>query len=100
MTGLILSGGMYLFSTAYLMSPLLGWHLESASVAAAFAALPLLAKVGIKTVVAFPFVYHCMNGVRHLMWDLARGITNQQVIKSGWTVVGLSTLSTLLLAFL
>ena len=99
-TGIVLSGGLYLFSTAYLISPLLGWHLESASVAAAFAALPLLAKVGLKTVVAFPFVYHCMNGVRHLVWDLARGITNQQVIKSGWTVVGLSTLSTLLLAFL
>lgn len=91
---------MYLFSTAYLASPMLGWHLDSATVAAAFGALPFLAKFSLKTVMTFPFVYHCMNGVRHLMWDLGRGITNQQVIKSGWTVVGLSTLSTLILAFL
>lgn len=99
-TGIILSGGMYLFSTAYLVSPLVGWHLESASIAAAFGALPILAKVSLKTVMAFPFVYHCMNGVRHLIWDLGRGITNQQVVKSGWTVVGVSALSTLVLAFL
>ena len=99
-TGIMLSGAMYLFSTAYLASPMLGWHLDSATVAAAFGALPFLAKFSLKTVMTFPFVYHCMNGVRHLMWDLGRGITNQQVIKSGWTVVGLSTLSTLILAFL
>ncbi|ODM20008.1 hypothetical protein SI65_04994 [Aspergillus cristatus] len=99
-TGLILSGGLYLYSTAYLAAPVLGWHLETASVAAAFGALPLVAKVGLKSLMAFPFVYHCMNGVRHLVWDLGRGITNKQVIKSGWTVVGLSVLSTLVLAFL
>ncbi|RJE21725.1 succinate dehydrogenase cytochrome [Aspergillus sclerotialis] len=98
--GIILSGGLYLFSTAYLASPLLGWHLESASVAAAFGALPLLAKVALKGTVAFPFAYHSLNGLRHLMWDAGRGFTNQQVIKTGWTVVGLSAVSALLLAFL
>lgn len=96
----MLSGAMYLYATAYLASPMLGWHLDSATVAAAFGALPFLAKVSLKTVMTFPFVYHCMNGVRHLVWDLGRGISNEQVIKSGWTVVGLSTLSTLILAFL
>ncbi|KJK68074.1 Succinate dehydrogenase/Fumarate reductase transmembrane subunit [Aspergillus parasiticus SU-1] len=99
-TGFALSGSLYLYATAYLASPLLGWHLESASVAAAFAALPIVAKVLLKGVMALPFTYHCFNGVRHLVWDLGRGITNQQVIKSGWTVVGLSVLSALALAFL
>ncbi|GMF78315.1 unnamed protein product [Aspergillus oryzae] len=99
-TGFALSGSLYLYATAYLASPLLGWHLESASVAAAFAALPIVAKVLLKGFMALPFTYHCFNGVRHLVWDLGRGITNQQVIKSGWTVVGLSVLSALALAFL
>lgn len=99
-TGVALSGGLYLFATAYLASPLFGWHLESASLAAAFGSLPLLAKVACKGTVAFPFVYHSLNGLRHLMWDAGRGFTNQQVIKTGWTVVGLSAASALLLAFL
>jgi succinate dehydrogenase (ubiquinone) cytochrome b560 subunit len=68
--------------------------------AAAFAALPIAAKVLLKGTLALPFTYHCMNGVRHLVWDLGRGITNQQVIKSGWTVVGLSVISALALALL
>lgn len=99
-TGVALSGGLYLFATAYLVSPLLGWHLESASIAAAFGALPLLVKVALKGTVALPFTYHSLNGIRHLTWDLGRGFTNQQVIRTGWTVVGLSVASALLLAVL
>lgn len=99
-TGVALSGGLYLFATAYLVSPLLGWHLESASIAAAFGALPLLVKVALKGAVALPFTYHSLNGLRHLTWDLGRGLTNQQVIRTGWTVVGLSVASALFLAVL
>lgn len=99
-TGIALSGGLYIFASAYLVSPLLGWHLESASLAAAFGSLPLLAKVGLKGTLAMPFTYHCWNGLRHLMWDTGRGFTNQQVIKTGWTMVGLSVASALALALL
>ncbi|CAL00251.1 succinate dehydrogenase cytochrome B subunit, mitochondrial [Aspergillus awamori] len=99
-TGIALSGSLYLYASAYLASPMLGWDLGSASAAAAFAALPVVAKVALKTTMALPFTYHCMNGVRHLIWDTGAGLTNPQVIKSGWTVVGLSTLSALILAFL
>ncbi|KAL4862302.1 hypothetical protein BDV12DRAFT_178983 [Aspergillus spectabilis] len=99
-TGLTLSGPLYLFATAYLAAPLFGWHLESASVAAAFGALPVLAKVGIKGFFALPFTFHSLNGLRHLMWDTGRGITNKQVIQTGWAVVGLSVASALFLALL
>ncbi|KAL3481795.1 hypothetical protein BJX99DRAFT_218247 [Aspergillus californicus] len=99
-TGIMLSGPLYLWATAYLASPLLGWHLESASMVAAFAALPVLAQVGLKGFFALPFTYHCMNGLRHLMWDTGRGITNKQVIQTGWTVVGLSTVTALVLALI
>ncbi|KAJ5688925.1 hypothetical protein N7462_003317 [Penicillium macrosclerotiorum] len=99
-TGVALSGTLYLWATAYLASPTLGWHLESASMVAAMAALPIAAKVALKATLALPFTYHCMNGVRHLTWDLGRGLSNSAIIKSGWTVIGLSVTSALALAFL
>ncbi|KAF3396182.1 Succinate dehydrogenase cytochrome B subunit [Penicillium rolfsii] len=99
-TGVALSGSLYLWATAYLASPALGWHLESASMVAAMGALPLAAKVFLKATLALPFTYHSFNGLRHLMWDLGRGLTNNVIIKSGWTVVGLSITSALALAFL
>jgi succinate dehydrogenase (ubiquinone) cytochrome b560 subunit len=99
-TGLALSGTLYLWATAYLASPALGWHLESASMVAAMGALPLAAKVAIKSTLALPFTYHCLNGVRHLIWDTGRALSNPAIIKSGWTVVGLSVASALALAFI
>jgi succinate dehydrogenase (ubiquinone) cytochrome b560 subunit len=84
----------------YLVSPLFGWHLESASLAAAFASWPIIAKVFVKASLAFPFTYHGLNGLRHLVWDTGASLTNKQVIITGWTVVGLSVVSALGLTFL
>ena len=67
---------------------------------AAMGALPVAAKILIKSTLALPFTYHCMNGLRHLTWDLGRGLTNPAIIKSGWAVVGLSVTSALALAFM
>ncbi|KAL4926039.1 succinate dehydrogenase cytochrome b560 subunit [Aspergillus undulatus] len=99
-TGLLLSGPLYLFATAYLAAPLFGWHLDSASLATAFAGLGAAAQIGIKSFFAFPFTYHSFNGLRHLTWDTGRAITNKLVIQTGWTVVGLSVASALALALL
>ncbi|KAL1999727.1 hypothetical protein VTN02DRAFT_4091 [Thermoascus thermophilus] len=99
-TGSVLSGGLYVFATAYLAAPLLGWHLESASIAAAFGALPVAAKFLLKFGAALPFTYHGFNGVRHLVWDLGKTLTNKQVIQTGWAVVGATVLSSLVLALL
>jgi len=99
-TGSILSGGFYVFGAAYLVSPLFGWHLESASLAAAFGAWPVVAKVAAKFTVAMPFTFHCFNGIRHLVWDLGKEFSNKAVIKTGWTVVGISSVSALALAAL
>lgn len=98
-TGSLLSGGFYIFFAAYAVAPLTGWHLESQSVAAAVAAWPLAAKVATKSLIAFPFVFHSLNGLRHLAWDFCLGINNAAVIKSGWTVVAATAVSTLGLAF-
>ncbi|KAI9760506.1 MAG: hypothetical protein M4579_001591 [Chaenotheca gracillima] len=99
-TGSVLSGGLYVFATAYLAAPLFGWHLESASMAAAFGAWPVLGKVALKTTLALPFTFHCINGVRHLVWDTGKEFGNQQVVRTGWAVVGLTAVSTLGLATL
>jgi succinate dehydrogenase (ubiquinone) cytochrome b560 subunit len=98
LTGAVLSGGLYLFGLAYLVAPLMGWHLESAVLAASFATWPIAAKVIAKMAIALPFTFHSFNGLRHLMWDFAKGITNQQVARTGWFVVGLSFVSAFYLA--
>ncbi|KAL8317131.1 hypothetical protein RB597_000837 [Gaeumannomyces tritici] len=72
-SGTLLTGTLYGFSVAYLAAPLTGWHLESASVAAAVGAWPAFAKGGLKFLLAWPFTFHSFNGVRHLFWDTARG---------------------------
>ena len=79
---------------------MVGWHLESATIAAAFGGLPVVAKVLMKMLVAWPFTFHSFNGVRHLVWDTGRAFTNKQVAQTGWFVVGLSVVSALGLAFI
>ena len=85
---------------AYVVSPTLGWHLESSVLAASFAAWPAALKAVTKATVAFPFVFHCLNGLRHLAWDLGIGFAKQQVIRTGWFVVGLSALCSAYLTFI
>ncbi|KAK5201427.1 succinate dehydrogenase cytochrome b subunit [Cryomyces antarcticus] len=98
-TGSILSGGFYVFGAAYLVAPVLGWHLDTMSMAAAFGSWPVFAKVLAKLTLAFPFTFHGFNGIRHLAWDMGRAMTNRQVQVTGWAVVGLSVVSSALLAF-
>ncbi|KAI1505805.1 hypothetical protein F5X99DRAFT_367738 [Biscogniauxia marginata] len=99
-TGSIFSGSLYLFAAAYVVAPLTGWHLESASLAEAAAAAPYAVKSGLKFLVAWPFAFHLFNGTRHLVWDFAVGF-NRKVIKQGSWVIWTGSLVTALgLAFL
>lgn len=54
--------------------------------------------MGIKYGVALPFTFHAFNGVRHLVWDTGRELSNRQVQVTGWTVVGASLLASGFLA--
>jgi len=98
-TGSAFSGSLYVFATAYLAAPLVGWHLESASLAAAFGALPFAAKGALKFLAAWPFAFHALNGVRHLLFDMAVGFKRQTIVKTGWYIWGASVVSGLYLAF-
>lgn len=97
-TGTALAGSFYLFGIGYLAAPLLGLNLGSASMAAAFAAWPIAAKVATKMAFSVPFTFHLFAGVRHLVWDTGRTFSNAAVIKTGWTVVGLTAASSLYLS--
>nr|BAJ07113.1 succinate dehydrogenase subunit C [Corynespora cassiicola] len=94
-TGVALSGGLYLFGFAYLAAPTLGWHLETQSMVAAVAAWPVAAKVAAKISIAMPFFFHSLNGLRHLSWDIGLGFKNKAVIQTGWSVIALSAAATL-----
>jgi succinate dehydrogenase (ubiquinone) cytochrome b560 subunit len=99
LTAIILSGSFYLFGMAYLAAPYTGWHLETQSMVAAVAAWPVAVKVALKGFFAFPFFYHSYNGLRHLAWDLGIGMKNTQVIRTGWTAVGLTVVTALYYTF-
>ena len=68
--------------------------------AAAFGSLPVAAKVALKFGIALPFTFHSWNGIRHLVWDTGREFSNKQVQRSGWTVVGLTFVTSGILAYM
>jgi succinate dehydrogenase / fumarate reductase, cytochrome b subunit len=45
---------------------------------------------------SFCFFFHLSNGIRHLFWDAGYGFELPQVYFSGWLVVGMSFLLTVL----
>ena len=42
-------------------------------------------------------VYHLLNGIRHLLWDAGWGFEIPEFYASGWTVVALTVVFTLIL---
>ncbi|QUC20036.1 uncharacterized protein UV8b_04277 [Ustilaginoidea virens] len=98
-TGCALSGAAYAYFSAYLVAPLLGWHLESASLASGFAALPFAVKGGVKFALGFPFAYHFINGLRHLWFDLGKGFAKASIRKGETALWTASVASGLYLAF-
>lgn len=98
-TGGGFSGALYVFSISYLAAPLTGWHLESASLASAAAALPFAAHAGLKFLVAWPFLFHLFNGTRHLVWDLALGFRKATIKTTSWAIWGASLVSALGITF-
>ncbi|KAG2414671.1 hypothetical protein HFD88_003862 [Aspergillus terreus] len=93
-TGIMLSGALYLFATAYLVSPMMGWDLSSASLVTAFGALPWAVKAAVKFAAAWPFTFHFFNGVRFTVAATARTLNNRgQMAKIAWAMMGCSVVS-------
>lgn len=49
-------------------------------------AVPLSLVLAGKFVLAAPFMYHLLNGVRHLIWDTGKALTLRGVYATGWIV--------------
>ena len=60
---------LYGFSIAYLFAPA---TFGSAHVVEVIAGLPEGLKYAGKAVLAAPFAFHSLNGLRHLSWDMAK----------------------------
>ncbi|EJU04933.1 hypothetical protein DACRYDRAFT_20514 [Dacryopinax primogenitus] len=91
-TGVGLSLALYAFAIGYLASPVIGIPLDSASVVEFVHGLPEWFKLTTKAIFAYPFVFHSLNGVRHLVWDSGYFLTVKGAYSTGYTVLGLTAL--------
>lgn len=98
-TGCTLSGAAYLYFATYLIAPLTGLHVESASLVSAFAAMPFALKGGIKLALGFPFAFHAINGVRHLSYDLVKGFSKKTIQTGERAIFASAILTAAYLAF-
>ncbi|KAI8421519.1 hypothetical protein MSG28_009562 [Choristoneura fumiferana] len=54
----------------------------------------------IKAILASPFAYHFVNGLRHLYWDTAKGLSIKEVYSTGYAMLAGTLVMTLILAAL
>lgn len=99
-TGVAMGFAFYGFTLSYALLPIVGIHVDAASLASVFGSLPLVAKLGIKAVAASPFAFHLWNGFRHLLWDSTRFVSKKGVYQTGYPVLALAIATTIGLAFL
>ncbi|RCH84514.1 cytochrome b subunit of succinate dehydrogenase, Sdh3p [Rhizopus azygosporus] len=99
-TGVAVGGAFYLSALAYLAAPALGYTVDTASIVSAAAAAPFAAKVVAKTTLAAPFVFHSLNGVRHLLWDIGKCLDIKSVYTSGYAVLAGTAAGSLYLALM
>ncbi|XP_007945939.1 succinate dehydrogenase cytochrome b560 subunit, mitochondrial [Orycteropus afer afer] len=93
--GLVLSAGVSLFGLSALLIPgNFESHLDLVKSLCLGPALIYTAKFALVS----PLMYHAWNGIRHLMWDLGKGLKMHQLYQSGVAVLVLTVLSSLGLA--
>lgn len=91
-TGIVLSMGAFLL-TAWLVAVMMG---PEAYARFAECAGSLPGRIVLAGLV-FSLVYHLLNGIRHLAWDLGHGFSLKGLYAGGWTVVALAAVFTALI---
>lgn len=82
---------LYGYAIAYLVAPT---TFDSAHVIEVVAGLPDVVKLSAKTILAAPFAYHSLNGLRHLGWDMGQCMSSFSVyISRVLTRLGFAVLS-------
>ncbi|KAJ1081438.1 hypothetical protein NDU88_001620 [Pleurodeles waltl] len=96
-TGVAMTAGVSLFGVAALLLP--GDFASYLDLVKSLSLGPALI-YSAKFALAFPLMYHTWNGIRHLAWDLGKGLKIPQVYQSAYIVLTLTLLSTAGLASL
>ena len=94
MTGVVLALAAFGFSWWIMSIALGGGYAECAT--AVTSSLP--GKI-VLFLISLALMYHLFNGIRHLAWDAGFGFRIPQVYASGYTVLALTVVSTLILWF-
>ncbi|WWC89195.1 succinate dehydrogenase, cytochrome b556 subunit [Kwoniella dendrophila CBS 6074] len=97
-TGCALSGALYAGALAYLLHPIFP-VIDSAHLISIVSDLPTWVKGGLKFLFAVPFTFHTFNGIRHLGWDIGKGLTIKGVYATGYAVMAATAVSSVYLAF-
>lgn len=98
-TGVAMAGGFYALTCGFAATSLLNIPFDTASIVGVFAGLPVAAQLAAKGIMAYPFVFHSFNGVRHIIWDFGKQLTIKGVYRTGYIVSTLSVLFGTYLAF-
>ena len=53
-----------------------------------------------KFALSVPFMYHLLNGIRHLIWDTGRALTLKGVYVTGWIVNAITLISATILTII
>ncbi|KAF8193341.1 hypothetical protein BJ912DRAFT_960773 [Pholiota molesta] len=90
-TGAGLSVLLYGFSIAYLIAP---GTFDSQHVIEVISGLPEGVKYAGKVILAAPFAFHSLNGIRHLSWDLTKFVSVKGAYATGYAVLAATAVST------
>lgn len=96
-TGIALTGYAAIFGLSALMCP------EGANAVTGLIQSMQLGAVtltALKFTLAFPFAFHTVNGVRHLFWDLGKFLTIKEVYSTGYAMLLVSTVLSLIITML
>ncbi|KAF8885492.1 SDHC, cytochrome b subunit of succinate dehydrogenase [Infundibulicybe gibba] len=96
-TGGALSALLYGFSIAYLIAP---GTFDSVHIVEFVSGLPDVVKYAGKTLLAAPFAFHSLNGLRHLSWDMGKFLTLKGAYGTGYAVLGATAISTVALVLM
>jgi len=96
-TGMFMSGMLSSFALGMLVLPHNYAHYLAALEAMHFGGGCIFL---LKLSLAWPFMYHFANGLRHLAWDMGKGFEIPDLYKSGYAVLGVSTVLAIIAAMM
>lgn len=82
-----MAGSFYALTVTYAATSLLSIPFGSAAIVSAFTGLPVAVQVAAKAAMAYPFVFHAANGIRHLVWDMGKELSINAVYRTGYMVL-------------